>query len=202
MTLQYVLLGAGVLLLVLVVWVIATFNRLVRLRQYVRESWSGIDVELKRRYNLIPNLVETVKGYAAHERSVLERVMELRSQAMAPHDSVHEHAADEQRLMHEMKRLFALVEAYPALKADRHFLELQQELANTEDRIAAARRFFNGNVRDFNALVMTIPSNLIASAFGFKVKTFFELDSAAERVVPRAAVGSYTQPAVPPTGDR
>lgn len=180
----------GIVLVVALIWFVGTFNRFVRLRQHVRESWSGIDVELKRRYELIPNLVNTVKGYVAHERSVLERVMELRSRAMAPHHSVQEHAADEQRMMHEVRRLFALVEAYPELKADRHFLELQQELANTEDRIAAARRFFNGNVRDLNHLVLSFPSNVLAAIFGFRAETFFELDTAAERAVPRVAVAS------------
>lgn len=182
------------------IWFVATFNRFVRLRQHIKESWAGIDVELKRRWELIPNLVETVKGYASHEREVLERVVELRNRAAGPHGSAKEQAADESALGMGLKKLFAVAEAYPALKADRNFLELQQELANTEDRIAAARRFYNGNVREMNALVMTFPSNLIAGMFKFEQHSFFELDSAAERVVPRVTLGSLTQPGVPPSG--
>jgi LemA protein len=189
------LIAGGVLLLFLI-WLIATYNRFVRLRQHIKESWSGIDVELKRRWDLVPSLVETVKGYAKHEREVLENVVALRNRAAAPHASAESQAADESALAMGLKRLFALAEAYPDLKADRHFLALQQELANTEDRIAAARRFYNGNVREMNGLVLTFPSNLVARAFGFEAGTFFELDSAAERVVPRVALASHTQPGV------
>ncbi len=179
------LIVVGGVLLVPLIWGIATYNRFVRLRQHIRESWSDIDVELQRRYNLIPNLVETVKGYAAHERDVLTRVVELRNRAMANHGTAESQAVDESALMKEMKHLFAVAEAYPDLKADRHFLELQKELSLTEDRIAAARRFFNGNVRDMNVLRESFPSNLVGSMFKFESGTFFELEREAERVVPR-----------------
>jgi LemA protein len=177
-----VLVAAGGLVLL---WVALTFNRFVRLRQHMRESWADIDVELKRRYELIPNLVETVKGYAAHERGVLERVVQLRNRAAANHGTAASQAVDESALMLGLKQLFAVVEAYPQLKADQHFLALQKELANTEDRIAAARRFFNANVRDLNVLRAQFPTSFIGGMFGFETATFFELDSDAERVVPR-----------------
>jgi LemA protein len=144
-------------------WLIANFNRLARVRQHIRESWSDIEVELKRRYDLIPNLVETVRGYAKHERDVLESVIQLRNKAMANQGSASVQAVDETALQIGVKRLFAVAEAYPTLKADAHFLALQQELANTEDRIAAARRFFNGNVRELNQLCDSFPTNMLAS---------------------------------------
>lgn len=175
----------GAVLLLPLIWLIANYNRMARVRQHIRESWSGIDVELKRRYELVPNLVETVKGYAKHERETLEKVIELRNRAAANHGSAASQAVDESALMMGLKQLFAIAEAYPQLKADQHFLALQKELANTEDRIAAARRFFNANVREMNQLCQTFPTNLIASWFGFAVEDFFQLDSAAERVVPR-----------------
>lgn len=178
-----VVLGAAVLLPV--VFLIGNFNRLVRVRQHIRESWSDIEVELKRRYELVPNLVETVRGYAAHERAVLERVIELRNRALANHGTAGEQSVDETALQFGVKQLFAVVEGYPQLKADAHFLALEQELANCEDRIAAARRFFNANVRDMNQLCETFPSNLVAGMFGFERATYFELSSEAERVVPR-----------------
>jgi len=175
-------------LLVPGVWLIATYNRFVRLRQHIRESWSGIDVELKRRYDLIPNLVETVRGYARHERETLELVTRLRDQAMTPHRSASDQGVDESALALGLKRLFALAEAYPALKADSQYLALQKELANTEDRIAAARRFFNANVREMNQLRGTFPTNLVGAMMGVAPASFFELSGEAERVVPRVAV--------------
>ncbi|MCI0632133.1 MAG: LemA family protein [Phycisphaerales bacterium] len=168
-------------------WLIVNYNRMARLRQHIKESWSDIDVEMRRRYELIPNLVETVKGYAKHERETLTQVIELRNKAMANHGSAASQAVDESALMIGVKKLFALVENYPQLRADTNFLALQHELANTEDRIAAARRFFNGNVREMNQLCQTFPTNLIAGWFGFSGGDFFQLDSAAERVVPRAS---------------
>jgi len=171
-------------------WLIANFNRFARVKQQIRESWADIEVELKRRYDLIPNLVETVRGYAKHEREVLEMVVELRNRAMANNGPASGQAVDEAALQIGMKRLFVVAEAYPNLKADAHFLALQQELANTEDRIAAARRFFNGNVREMNQLCDQFPTNLIASTFGFERATFFELGSEAERVVPRIDLSS------------
>lgn len=170
------------------VWVVATVNRFVRLRQHLRESWAGIDVELERRYDLIPNLVATVKGYAAHERDVLERVLELRGRALASQGDAASQAVDETRLQLGMKRLFAVAEAYPELKADAHFRELQRQLALTEDRIAAARRFFNGNVRALEVLRRTFPTNLIGSALGVEPGSYFEITDEAERVVPRVEV--------------
>lgn len=180
--LPLIVLGA---LVVAALWLAAAYNRFARLRQHLRESWADIDVELKRRYNLIPNLVETVRGYARHERETLESVTRLRNTALANEGRASSQASDETELMRGVKRLFAVAEAYPDLKADRHFLELQRELAETEDRIAAARRFYNGNVRDMNTLRETFPTNLVASMFGFEGADYFELASDAERVVPR-----------------
>ena len=174
------------------IWAIAIYNRLVRLRQHVRESWSGIDVQLKRRHDLIPNLVATVKGYAAHESNVLEKVTRLRAEAVRGVTSPRGSSASEGPLAAGLAALFAVAERYPALRADAHFLALQKELAETEDRIAAARRFFNGNVRDLNSLCEQFPSALVANAAGVRPVDFFELESAAERVVPRVAPG--TQP--------
>jgi LemA protein len=190
-----ILIVVAAAVLIPLIWLAATYNRFVRLRQHIRESWADIDVELKRRYDLIPNLVETVKGYAAHERGVLERVVELRNRAAANHGPASSQAADESALMLALKQVFVLAEAYPRLRADQNFLSLQSELANTEDRIAAARRFFNGNVREMNALCAQFPTNLVGSTFGFAPETFFELSSEAERVVPRVSVDTLTQPA-------
>lgn len=186
----------GGVLLIPLIWLAATFNRFVRLRQHIRESWADIDVELKRRHDLIPNLVQTVQGYATHERAVLERVIELRNRAEARHATAASLAQDESALMVALKQVFIVAEAYPALRADQNFLSLQRELANTEDRIAAARRFYNGNVRDLNALCAQFPTNLVASAFGFKPETYFELAAEAERIVPRVRIESFTQPHV------
>lgn len=184
--------AVGLIVILPLVWLIANFNRFTRVRQHIRESWSDIEVEMKRRYELIPNLVETVRGYAKHEREVLELVTQLRNKAMANHGTAGGQAIDEAALQIGMKRLFAVVEAYPQLRADAHFLALQQELANCEDRIAAARRFFNGNVREMNQLCESFPTNFIASWFGFERSSYFELSSEAERVVPR--VDLATQP--------
>ena len=144
------------------------YNRLVSLRNYIRVSWSDVDVELKRRYDLIPNLVAAVKGYAAHERGVLERVAELRNRCAANNGPVADQSRDEIQLVTALKQLLAVVENYPQLKADQNFLKLQTELVNTEDRIQAARRFYNGNVRDYRNQCETFPSNLVARGFGFK----------------------------------
>lgn len=163
------------------IWFIATYNVFVRLRQHVKESWSGIDTELKRRYDLIPNLVETVKGYAAHEKQTLESVIQARSTAAASHGSPNQQANDENMLVDALKRLFALAEGYPDLKASENFLELQRELANTEDRIQAARRFYNANVRDLNTRCGVFPSNLVAKLFGIPKAEFFEIDTASAR---------------------
>src|SRR5215208_2541683 len=167
-----VLIVVGVVGLFLLMYGVGVYNTLVRLRNRLENAFSQIEVELKRRYDLIPNLVETVKGYAKHEREVLEQVINLRNQAMANHGPANVQAVDETALQIGVKRLFAVAEAYPALKADAQFLALQQELANTEDRIAAARRFFNGNVREMNALAQSFPTSMVAGMAGVKPETF------------------------------
>ena len=176
---------AGMVLLA-VLWLVAIYNRFVRLAAHIRESWADIDVELKRRYDLIPNLVETVQGYARHERDVLERLTALRAKAQANHGTAAAQAVDEQAMLLGLRQVFAVAEAYPQLRADAHFLALQKELALTEDRIAAARRYYNGNVREYRNLREQFPTSVVAKTFGFTDQaTFFELDDAVERVVPR-----------------
>lgn len=159
------------------IFVIVAYNSFVTLRNLVKNSWSNIDTELRRRYDLIPNLVETVKGYAAHERSVLETVTAARARAVASTGSPSSQARDENQLVGALKSLFAVAERYPNLKASDNFLKLQQELVNTEDRIQAARRFYNGNVKDLNTRCDMFPSNVIASIFGFEHAEYFEVDS-------------------------
>ena len=171
--------------LIFLIWFIVLYNRLASVRQHLKESWSDIDVELKRRYDLVPNLVETVKGYAAHEQDVFDSVTKARTAAMANHGSPASQGHDEVMLQSGIKRLFAVAEQYPDLKASENFLHLQSELANTEDRIAASRRFFNANTREMNQLCTTIPTNIVAGMFGFHQGDFFELDDESERVVPR-----------------
>ncbi|MFM7052977.1 MAG: LemA family protein [Planctomycetota bacterium] len=175
-------------LLVALIWMIATYNRFGRLAQHVKESWSGVDVELKRRHDLIPNLVETVKGYAAHERATIEAVVAARARALGAGDSLRERVEGEVEVARSLGRLVALAEAYPNLKADGHFLELQRELSITEDRIAASRRFYNANVREINGLRVVFPSSVVGSMFGFGEQRFFELSDAAERAAPQVRV--------------
>lgn len=184
---EILLIGGGVLL-VLLIWVVAMYNRLVRARNTANESWSGIDTELKRRYDLIPNLVATVKGYATHEKGIFEAVAESRNRAVASTGSPASQAKDENVLVGNLRQLFAVVENYPQLKADQNFLKLQLELANTEDRIQASRRFYNANVRDLNTQIQVFPSNMIAGMFGFQPKEFFEIDAAMERGNPQVAI--------------
>jgi LemA protein len=173
---------AGVVLLP-VVYVVVQYNALVALKNYIRESWSNVDTELKRRYDLIPNLVAVVKGYAAHERTVLERVTERRNRCAANNGSPSEQAVDEKQLVDSLKQLLVVVENYPQLKADQNFLNLQTELVNTEDRIQAARRFYNGNVRDYRNKCETFPSNLVANLFGFKSEgDFFSVPPSVQEV--------------------
>ena len=167
----------------ILIWIVATYNRFVSLRNLIKESWSNVDTELRRRYDLIPNLVNTVKAYAAHEREVLEHVTEARARAIDSKGNPEEQARDENQLVKALKQLFIVSEGYPTLKADHNFLELQQELVNTEDRIQAARRFFNGNVRDYNTLVQTFPSSLIAGAGGFQTWNYFEIEEAVAGAV-------------------
>lgn len=171
-----------------VLWFVGTYNGLVRLRNLVRESWAGIDTELKRRYDLIPNLVETVKGYAKHEREVLEEVVQARQAAVASTGSPATQARDENGLVRALNRLFAVAEGYPDLKASQNFLQLQNELVNTEDRIQAARRFYNANVRDFNTRTQMFPSNLVAGMFGFANEEFFEVENSAIRQPPAVSL--------------
>jgi len=175
----------GSIALIVLIYLVATFNRLVSIRAYARDAWAGIQVELKRRYELIPNLVETVKGYAAHEKDLLARVVELRNRALANTGSPMSQSGDENALMAGVRSVVALAEAYPDLKADAMFRELHAELVNTEDRIAATRRFYNGNVREMNQLVGQFPSNLIAGMFGFSTLEYFELDDRREAEAPR-----------------
>ena len=163
-------------------WFIAQYNSLVSLRNYISESWSNVDTELKRRYDLIPNLVATVQGYAAHERAVLERVVELRNRCAANNGAVAEQARDESELVNALKQLFVVVEHYPQLKADQNFLKLQGELINTENRIQAARRFYNGNVRDYRNKCDSFPSNLVAGMFNFLPHEFFSVPPSVAEV--------------------
>lgn len=166
-------------------YVLVQYNALVALRNFIRNAWSNVDTELKRRYDLIPNLVATVKGYAAHERETLERVTELRNRCAANHGSPVAQAVDETELVSALKQLLVVVENYPQLKADQNFLHLQKELVNTEDRIQAARRFYNGNVRDYRTKCEMFPSNIVAGMFGFKPEEYFSVESSV-REVPNA----------------
>ena len=168
------------ILAILIIWVIAAYNSLIRLRNRTQEAWSDIEVQLKRRYNLIPNLVETVKGYATHERGVFEEVTKARTKAMEA-KAPGEKAEAENMLAGTLKTLFAVAENYPNLKANENFLSLQRDLTDTEDKIQAARRFYNGNVRDFNTKQEVFPTNIIAKMFGFKKAEFFELKEAEAR---------------------
>lgn len=174
-----ILLGAVVL------WVIYAFNRFVALRNRAGEAWADIEVQLKRRYDLIPNLVNAVKGYATHESSAFENVTKARAMAMGASGPTEAHAEAENMLTGALKSIFAIAEAYPDLKANQNFLSLQNELSDTENKIQAARRFYNTNVRDFNTSVESFPSNLIASLFKFNKKEFFDLadDDVAQKPV-------------------
>ena len=166
--------------IVAVLWFVFSYNGFVSLINRSKEAWSDIDVQLKRRYDLIPNLVNTVKGYAAHESGTLEKVTQARNMAMGA-QSVGDRAKAENVLAGTLKSLFALSEAYPDLKANQNFMALQTELSDTENKIQAARRFYNGNVRDLNTKIGSVPSNIIANMFHFTPMSFFELDDAAAR---------------------
>ncbi len=165
---------------VVALWLVATYNGLITLRNRVDEAWSDIDVQLKRRYDLIPNLVNTVKGYAAHESGTLEKVITARNAAMSA-TNPQAKAEAENALSGTLKSLFALSESYPDLKANQNFLSLQNELTDTENKILSSRRFYNGNVRDFNTKLQVFPTNIIANALGFAKRDFFEVDAAEER---------------------
>ena len=176
-----------IILVVIVGWVVAGYNRLVSLKNRAKEAWADIDVQLKRRYDLIPNLVETVKGYAAHEKEVFEKVTEARARAMGAREGgdVRKLAEAENYLAETLKTLFAVAENYPDLKASQNFLELQRELRDTEDKIMYARRFYNANVRDLNIAIESFPTNIIASIFGFKKMDLFEIGAPEEREAPK-----------------
>ena len=178
----------GLVVIVAVAGVVS-YNRFVTQRNLIRDAWANIDTELRRRYDLIPNVVETVKGYAAHEREVLENVTQARAMATQATGSPAEQAAAEGPLVAALRQLFAVVENYPDLKANQNFLALQAELTNTEDRLQTARRFYNANVRDYNRRVQSFPSNVIANAFHFEEEEFFEVDEAlrGEAGVPRVS---------------
>ncbi|NQV32541.1 MAG: LemA family protein [Phycisphaeraceae bacterium] len=169
-----------------ILFVVLTFNTLVALRNHIRDAWANIDTELKRRHDLIPNLVAAVKGYAAHEKAIFEKITALRSRCVAALDQSQQAASQENELAQAVKQMLAVVENYPQLKADQHFLTLQQQLTQTEDRIQAARRFFNGNVRDYRNKCETFPSNLVAGLFGFETRDYFQVTS-ADRDVPDVA---------------
>ncbi len=177
MEIGWVLLAAAGLL---IGWLLLSYNRFVRQRNLIRDSWSNVETELQRRYDLIPNLVEAVRGYADHEREVLTAVTEARTAALATNGRpVPEQETPEQELVRDLRRLLAVAEGYPALRASANFLQLQQELGLTEDRIQVARRLYNANVRDYNIRVQSFPSNLIARSFGFAREAFFEVEEAA-----------------------
>lgn len=165
-------------------YVIYAYNNLVRLQNLTKEGWSGIDIQLKQRANLIPNLVETVKGYMGHERGVLEKVTELRSQALTS-GSVHERAQNENMLTNALRQLFAVAENYPDLKASQNFIDLQQTLTSLENQIQLARRYYNGTARDLNIAIQSFPSNIIANSFHFTPAEYFEIEDAGERDVPK-----------------
>jgi LemA protein len=174
-----------VLVIAVVLWLVVSYNRLISLRNVVEESWRQVDVELHRRYDLIPNLVETVKGYAAHERGTFEAVTQARATAVAPGSTPAEQAQQENVLTGALRQLFAVAESYPDLKANQNFLELQRSLSDTEDRIAASRRFYNSNVRAFNTKIQSVPTNIVANTFNFKVADYFEVDDPNVRSAPR-----------------
>jgi lemA-like protein len=176
--LAIVLIVIAALLGVIIMFVIGSYNGLVTLRNRVEEAWSDITVQLKRRTDLIPNLVNSVKGYATHEKEVFEKVTEARSAIMNA-QGVADTAKAENMMEGALKSLFAVAEAYPELKANQNFLQLQQELVDTEDKIQAARRFYNGGVRDLNTKIQTFPANIVAGMFGFQTKEFFDVEDRA-----------------------
>lgn len=176
----------GIIILVIIavvaIWIVAVYNGLIRLKNRVDEAWSDIGVQLKRRYDLIPNLINTVKGYAAHEKELFEKVTEARTAAMGA-QTPHDKEQAENMLSGTLKSLFAVAENYPDLKANQNFLELQRELTDTEDKIQASRRFYNGNVRDFNTKIEVFPNNIIASMLKFVKREFFQIDENEQQPV-------------------
>jgi len=205
------------LIVIVAIAAVLSYNRFVSQKNLIRDAWANIDTELRRRYDLIPNLVETVRGYASHEREVLENVTRARAAATGATGSPAEQAAAEGPLVAALRQLFAVVENYPDLKANQNFLALQGELTNTEDRLQTARRFYNANVRDYNRRVQSVPSNIIAGMFSFKEEEFFEVDESlrGEAGVPQVdfsgpgpavsfggegAASAPAAPPAPPTG--
>ena len=180
----FILLGLAA---VVVIWLIGIFNGLVRLRNAVKNAWSQIDVQLKRRYDLIPNLVETVKGYAQHERGTLEAVIKARQQAINITDNVIDEAKAENMLSQTLRSLFAVSENYPDLKANQNFLALQEELTSTENKISFSRQFYNDSAMTYNNKTEVFPSNIVAGMFSFKRADFFEVEEAAERQAPQVS---------------
>ena len=180
-----VLIVLAVLLCIPLFYMMVTYNALVAIRNHIRDAWANIDTELKRRYDLIPNLVETAKGYAKHESETLEKVIALRNQCRANNGSPAQQATTEKLLVSSLNGLFALAENYPDLKANTNFQQLQEELVNTEDRIQSARRFYNGNVRDYRNKTQSFPSNIVAGMFGFppEAEEFFEVDPVEREAV-------------------
>lgn len=180
MTIVMILFG---ILCLAILYVIFVYNKLIHLRNLKQEGWSGIDVQLKRRANLIPNIIESVKGYMGHERGVLEKVTELRTQSLNA-STVSERAANENMLTSALKQLFAVSENYPDLKANQNFLDLQKTLADIEDQIQLSRRYYNGTVRDLNITIESFPSNIVASYFSFSPADYFEIEDETEKAVP------------------
>jgi len=180
MFIAYILIG---LVVIVIFWAVGVFNSLIRLKNRTNEAWSDIDVQLKRRHDLIPNLIETVKGYAKHERETFENVTQARTKAISA-QGIAEKAKAEDALSNTLKTLFAVAEAYPDLKASANFLELQTELSDTENKIQASRRFYNGNVRDFNIRIESFPSRIVANMLRFEKREFFEIGEPTEREVP------------------
>ncbi|HEY3831129.1 MAG TPA: LemA family protein [Acidimicrobiia bacterium] len=173
-----------VVVVILVLIAIATYNGLVRIRTRVDNAWAQIDVQLKRRHDLIPNLIETVKGYAAHERETLDSVVQARNQAVSA-NSPEQQGQAENLLTQSLGKLFALAEAYPNLKANQNFLELQEELTATEDKVAYARQFYNDSVQSYNARIATIPAKFFAGPMGYKAREYFQTDAPEDRDVPK-----------------
>ncbi len=176
----------GVILLAVIGWFIGAYNGLVRLRNQLENAWAQIDVQLKRRYDLIPNLVETVKGYAKHERETLEKVIQARNMAMNA-KTIGERAEAENILTGTLKSLFAVSEAYPDLKANQNFLRLQEELTSTENKVAFSRQFYNDSVQQFNTSIQVFPTNIVAGMFSFARRDFFEVKEEAVREAPKVS---------------
>lgn len=181
MTLLFIL----AIMAVLVFWLAATYNKLIKNKNLVAEGWSGIDVQLKRRSNLIPNLVEAVKGYMGHEKSVLTEVTDMRTKCLSSKDNIQSRAQNESMLSSALSKLFAVAENYPDLKASANFQALQNSLETVENELQSARRYYNGTARDFNIIVQSFPSNLVAQFFKFVAADYFEIDTPEERAVPK-----------------